>query len=158
VRQFRVYVDTSVFGGTEDEEFREPSRRFFERVRCGEYKVIVSPVTYGELQQAPDALHRVVDDLPEAAVEHVALSQEARELAQAYVDAGVVSESSLGDTAHVATATVARADLIVSWNFRHIVNFDRIRKFNAVNLMMGYPMLSVCSPMEVAYGDQDESL
>ncbi len=158
MRQLRVYVDTSVFGGTQDEEFRKPSRRFFERVLRGESTVIVSPVTYSELEQAPEAVQRVVDDLPEGAIEQVALSQEARELAKAYVDAGVLSESSLDDAAHVATATVARADLIVSWNFRHIVNFDRIRKFNAVNLMMGYPTLSVCSPMEVAYGDQDEDI
>jgi predicted nucleic acid-binding protein len=158
VHQARAYVDTSVFGGTEDEEFKDASRRFLERVRRGEYRVLLSPVTYGELAEAPDNVQQVVRDLPSAALEQVITGDEARQLADAYIDAGAVGEAARDDALHVATATVAGADLIVSWNFRHIVNYDRIRKFNAVNLMKGYRTVTFCSPLEVAYGDEDQDV
>jgi len=70
-------------------------------------------------------------------------------LAQAYIDAGILSSSRMADAIHVAAATVARADLILSWNFRHIVNYDRIRKFNGVNALNGYPPIEIYSPLEV---------
>ena len=63
----------------------------------------------------------------------------------------------LADAQHIAVATVARVDVLVSWNFRHIVNVDRIRGFNAVNLRVGYPLLEIRSPLEV-WRDDDEDL
>jgi len=158
VRRIRVYVDTSVFGGTQDEEFREASDLFLDRVRRGEYRILISEVTYGELEGAPEAVHRVLEDLPDAAFEQVPTGDEARALANEYIAAGVVGAGSLDDALHVATATVAGADLIVSWNFRHIVNYDRVRKFNGVNLMKGYQTVNVCSPLEVAYGAEGEGI
>lgn len=50
---------------------------------------------------------------------------------------------------HIALATVADVDLLVSWNFKHIVRFDKIRLFNAVNLEQGYKPLAIHSPREV---------
>ena len=82
-------------------------------------------------------------------------SDEADALAQAYVDAGALGKASLEDALHVATATVAGADLILSWNFRHLVNYDRIRRLNAVNLMNGYRPMDIRSPMEVGYEEED---
>jgi len=158
VRQIRVYVDTSVFGGARDEEFQDASLRFLDRVRNGDYRLLVSPITYGELEGAPAAVRQLVAELPDVVFEHVPTTDEAHELARAYIAAGALGAASLDDALHVATATVAGADLILSWNFRHIVNYDRIRKFNAVNLMKGYQSISVCSPLEVAYGDEDEAV
>jgi hypothetical protein len=70
-------------------------------------------------------------------------------LCEAYLEAGVVTPQSSNDAHHVALATVARADVIVSWNFRHIVHLDRIRRFNAVNLRDGYPLIDIRSPKEI---------
>ena len=55
----------------------------------------------------------------------------------------------------MAAATVADADLILSWNFKHIVNYDRIRGFNGVNLKHGYRALSIISPMELDADEQE---
>ena len=153
-----VYVDTSVFGGTQDEEFTESSRRFFQRVRNGEFSVLISQVSLDELSLAPDAVRAVLGDLPEQQVQRVAITDEVKALADAYITAGAIGEANVDDALHVAAATVARADVIVSWNFRHIVNFQRIRRFNGVNLASGYPMLDIRSPLEMDYGDQDEDI
>lgn len=150
MRRIRVYADTSVFGGAQDEEFQGPSRRFFELVDMGKYAVLLSEETLRELARAPEAVQSVWRNLPEAQVEEAPIDDEARDLAEEYVRTGVLGKASLSDALHVAAATVAGADLILSWNFRHIVNFDRIRGFNAVNMRLGYRAMTILSPLEVA--------
>ncbi|MBI4560022.1 MAG: hypothetical protein HY706_20715 [Candidatus Hydrogenedentes bacterium] len=88
-------------------------------------------------------------------IERLEVTDEVEVLADAYVAAGILSEASKNDALHVAVASVARADLIVSWNFRHMVNFQRIQLYNSVNLANGYGLIDVRSPLEVAYENED---
>ncbi len=85
-------------------------------------------------------------------VEVLPIGADVPELAEAYVRANVLAASSQNDALHVAAATAAGADLILSWNFKHIVNFSRIRGFNSVNVSLGYRTLTILSPLEVIYG------
>jgi predicted nucleic acid-binding protein len=158
MRKLRVYIDTSVFGGVADEEFAAPSQRFFARVMRGEYIVLVSREVLRELKSAPAAVRKVLDDVPGALLESISFDPAVESLADAYMAAGVVGKDSRSDALHVAAATIADADLIVSWNFKHIVNFDRIRKYNAVNILEGYAAIEIHSPAEVSYGDESEDL
>ncbi|HOE12784.1 MAG TPA: PIN domain protein [bacterium] len=148
-RKTRIYADTSVFGGVADEEFNAIAFRFFEEVRAGRHVLIVSEITARELQDAPLVIRRFVAGLPEDAMENLPFTPEMLELRDAYLSAKVVGRRWGDDAAHVAAATVTHADLIVSWNFRHIVNWDKIRAFNAVNLRLGYPLMTILSPREV---------
>ncbi len=145
----RVYVDTSVFGGVHDEEFAEHSRRFFQGVQSGKYMVLFSAETVRELGDAPQEVKGILDRIPPDCLRRVAMGPEIEELAQAYISAGVVGRASESDALHVAAATVARADVIVSWNFKHIVNYDRIHKYNGVNALNGYPSIEIYSPREM---------
>jgi predicted nucleic acid-binding protein len=156
VHRLRVYVDNSVVSGTQDEEFAEDSRRFFEMVHEGAYTVLISEVVLRELERAPEGARRAFADLPRDGVEEVPVDKEVEELARAYVDAGVLGRRRIADAIHVAAATVARADLVLSWNFKHPVNLGRIRGFGAVNALNGYPQVEIGSPLEVAYADEDE--
>lgn len=158
MHRIRVYVDTSVFGGMKDEEFGEATKQFFERVRRGRFLVLVSQVTADELADAPPAVQAVLMELPATCLEKVPAGKEALALATAYIEGAVLGPAHRADAIHVACATVARADLILSWNFKHIVNFDRIHKFNAVNLVLGYPQIEIRSPLEVEYGDENEDV
>ena len=150
----RVYVDTSVFGGVNDDEFAAPSRRFLARLKDGEFTIVVSAELLRELGSAPAAVKKELDDIPDELLEGVPVDLQVELLADAYVAAGVLGKASRSDAIHVAAATVAGADLIVSWNFKHIVNYDRIRKYNAINVLKGYRPLEIRSPAEVAYGDE----
>ena len=145
----RVYVSTSVFGGVHDDEFAEVSRRFFEQVSQGRFVVLLSRLTADELQDAPEAVLHVLTQLQPEQVERVVLTEETHELAQQYVEAGVLDKASIDDATHVAAATIAGAEVIVSWNFRHIVNFNRILGFNSVNTRYGYRSMVILSPREV---------
>ena len=129
MRKIRVYADNSVFSGTQDEEFAEASKRFLDCVQRGSFVVLVSQVTLDELARAPEKARQAFAELPTGGVEEVRLDDEVNELAQAYIDAGVLGSRRIADAVQVAAATVARADLMLSWNFRHLVNFKRIQKF-----------------------------
>ncbi|HEY5596918.1 MAG TPA: PIN domain-containing protein [Candidatus Bipolaricaulota bacterium] len=145
----RIYADTSVLGGCEDEEFREPSLRLLEAFVSGELTLVLSELTLRELEVAPREVRRQVARVPEAHVEALLVSSEAEELAAAYIADGAVGERMLADALHIALASVARVDVLVSWNFKHIVNLRRIHAYNAVNLKNGYPLLEIRSPREV---------
>ena len=154
-KNLRVYADTSVFGGVFDEEFKKPSRAFFEAVRQGRFKLVTSEVVYEEIRDGPKSVQEVFRDfLPIAEIADI--TSEAMELQKAYIDAGIVSLRYATDALHVALATLAQASLIVSWNFKHIVNFQKIPMYNAVNTLHGHGHVAIHSPLEVVeYEDQD---
>lgn len=153
---FRVYVDTSVIGGCADAEFAEESLRLFELARGGRLLLLVSDVVIRELTDAPARVRQILQDLPASAIEAAPLSEEVLRLRDAYLAAGVVGQQWIDDATHVAAATVAQADAIVSWNFKHIVRLDKIRAYNEVNRAMGFGVLTILSPKEVAYDNADE--
>lgn len=144
----RFYLDTSVFGGYFDPEFEAPTRRLFEDLSRRLGVGLVSGVVLRELSKAPSVvadLYRTGGGLWELVEE----SAESLELAEAYLAAGVVAEQFHDDCLHVALATVHRADALVSWNLKHIVQYHRIRGFNGVNLAQGYGVLDIRTPAEV---------
>lgn len=158
MHKLHIYVDTSVFGGVDDEEFADASNQFIEHVKQGKYVILVSEMTYRELRGAPEATQHVLRELPAESIEEVAIDDEVEELADAYIAAAVLGTAARADAVHVAAATVAGADVILSWNFRHIVNFNRIRAFNSVNLARGYRLIDIRSPLEMNDGDENENI
>ena len=149
MKRTRVYVDTSVIGGCLDEEFAADSRALIQAAREGRFVLLVSDLMAAEVKAGPPVLQDVLKDLPEASFERVAISEESEQLRDAYLAAKVVGRGHAKDAHHIALATVSRADLVVSWNFKHIVHWDKIRMFNAVNLREGYPAIEIRSPREV---------
>jgi len=111
--------------------------------------LLVSELLTEELLNAPPEVRELLASLPKGCVEAVAESFEAERLRNEYLEARVVGPASENDAHHVALATVAGADMIVSWNFRHTVHFEKIRGFNAVNLLEGYASMEIRCPTEV---------
>ena len=152
----RLYIDTSVFGGYYDEEFLEFTRPLFERLQKGEFKLIFSTVTQDELSFAPENVKKLVEGIKVENTEFIETTEEALDLATQYIVEKVVGQTSLPDCLHIALATINRADFLISWNFKHIVNVQRIRGYNAINIKNGYKQLEVRSPRDfMIYGDND---
>lgn len=147
--KLRVYVDTSVIGGCLDSEFAEESRALLDMACRGKIVLLISYLLLDELRRAPMSVKEILDAVPATQVEFLSPSEEAFRLHDRYLTEGVVSSGSSDDALHVALATVAKADIIVSWNFKHIVHYDKIRKFNGVNLMEGHSTIDIRSPLEV---------
>ncbi len=144
----RVYVDTSVIGGCLDEEFAEWSLAVMELAQRGEILLLISDLLTLELQGAPEEVRNLLPGVPEASRLAVHVNDETNALLQAYMKDKIVSRRYTTDAHHVAMASVHRADVLLSWNFKHIVHLDKIRKFNGVNLRMGYPLIEIRSPKE----------
>lgn len=149
MKRLRVYVDTSVIGGCLEPKFEAASRKLLDHARSGSIVLVVSTITREELKLAPPEVQHVLHALSGAAVENVDVPPEALDLADAYIRAKVIGPGMMSDAQHIATATVHRADVLVSWNFKHIVNLARVHGYNSVNLREGYPLLEIRTPHEV---------
>jgi predicted nucleic acid-binding protein len=151
----RFYFDTSVFGGVYDIEFDEPTLRLFEKVKLGEITCIYSDLTIGELENAPQRVRDFFNELPIDSLENVFMTDESLELAKEYINEKVVGKTSFDDCVHIALATINNADILVSWNFKHIVNIYRIRGYNSVNSRKGYKTLEIRSPKDIVDYEND---
>lgn len=149
----RIYIDTSVVGGYFDEEFKEATQLLFERLENNEIIFVISDLLDLELLNAPMNVRELLHNFSADKFYRVELTEEVIILADTYIFEKVVGQISLEDCRHIALATVSRVDVLASWNFKHIVNLDRIKGYNSVNLKLGYPMIEIRSPKDlINYG------
>lgn len=152
----RIYVDTSVIGGYYDDEFEEATKKLFERIENKDFDVYFSEVNETELVLAPQEVQDVKKLIPHDCYRYVELNEEAKQLAEAYINEKALGQASLNDAYHIAIASINRLDCLISWNFKHIVNFDKIKLFNSINLKLGYPLIDIRTPLEfLKYEDND---
>ena len=147
-KRFHIYADTSVFGGAFDDKFSDASGQFFELVRDGRFILATSALVEDELVKAPLPVRQLFNEIKNLSV-ILEVTEEARDLREAYLGEGIVSPNSLTDALHVALASVSGCRIIVSWNFKHIVNYAKIPLYNAVNILKGYNPIAIHSPWEV---------
>jgi len=145
----RIYTDTSVIGGCLDEQFKAASSRLFKWFEQGWAIIVVSELTLLELERSPLEVRMVLNRIPGRHREDVELTEEASELAAAYIHEGVAGKAQKVDAQHIAIATLSRVDVLVSWNFKHIVNLPKIRGYNSINLRRGLPLIEIRTPEEV---------
>ncbi len=146
----KVYVDTSVVSGIFDEEFSRYSDLIFQEFKKGIYTPVVSKITSDEIESAPK---HVVDKFNELLkyADYVELDDDAIELSRAYLKEGRFSQRMLADTLHIAVATINKVDILASWNFKDIVNLNKILVYNSVNIRYGYPIIEIRSPREIIH-------
>lgn len=147
----RIYIDTSVIGGYFDEEFKDATRELFKRFENNEITFVVSDLLDLELIGAPKNVRELPYKFSVDKFERVELTDEAVVLADTYIAEKVVGKTSLEDCRHIAIATINKVDVLASWNFKHIVNLDRIKGYNSVNYRLGYPMIEIRSPKDLIH-------
>jgi len=145
----RVYIDTSVIGGCIDQEFKEWSIKLFEEFKNGKKIAVISDITLDELDLAPKKVQNILKQIPDKYLKIVESNLETEELARQYILRKAVSEKFYFDSLHIAIATYYNVTVLSSWNFKHIVNLDRIIKYNSVNIEMGYKVLEIRSPRDI---------
>ena len=150
----RIYIDTSVVGGFFDEEFKDDTILLFQRLEKGEILFVVSDLLDLELINAPQNVSELLQNYSVEKFIRIELSEEAILLADTYILEKVVGKTSLEDCRHIAMATIHKVDVLASWNFKHIVNLDKIKGYNSVNLKLGYQMIEIRSPKDlINYGN-----
>jgi predicted nucleic acid-binding protein len=148
MRRLKLYIDTSVIGGYFDPEFENESKALFKKFQEKEFDLVISDLTQSELTRAPKNVKEIINNL-DLHPEIVSISPETISLAQEYINENVVGQTSMDDCLHIALATINKIDILVSWNFKHIVNIRRIRGYNAINILNGYPTLEIRSPKDI---------
>jgi hypothetical protein len=151
-----LYLGTSAIGGYHDVEWMADTRELWRQCEAGLWRFVASGLVAQELIAAPENVRQLFADTFDASTDLLPFTDEAEALAQAYLAAGVVTPKYADDARHVAICTVQHADHLVSWNFRHLVNVHRAAGFNAVNLLQGYPPVSIVNPKELIYGHAHE--
>ena len=148
MKRLKIYIDTSVIGGYFDEEFQEKTKPLFDEIIKGNYQVVISDLTEKELLKAPENVRTLLHKL-KIKFELIIVTTEGINLANEYINEQVVGKTSLDDCIHIATATIQKVDILVSWNFKHIVNLQRIKGYNGINLKKGYSTLEIRSPQDL---------
>jgi len=148
--KLRVYLDTSVFSAYFDNRVRDRQREteaFWARRQ--EFDLATSELGRDELRQASDPVQRrrLLGLLRGFTV--LAVTEEMKQLGQRYVSEGVFTATMLNDALHVAAAVISRQDVLLLWNFRHLVNRRRRAKVNDVNVEAGLPTIEILAPPEL---------
>ena len=153
----KLYIDTSVFDGNFDVEFAEYTVPLFERLNNGEFTMLFSTVTQDELDNAPKNVKDLIKNIKSEHTEFLDINDEVVDLALEYISEKVVGKTSYADCLHIALATINKADYLISWNFKHIVNVQRIIGYNAINIKNGYKQLEIRSPRDFVKYENDEN-
>jgi predicted nucleic acid-binding protein len=157
MKKLRVYIDTSVIAGCLDDEFSLESNQLMEAIKQEKFILLMSDIIVSELINAPQAVKDILLSIPQRVIEVVKITPEVLQLRDAYINEGVVTSKSINDATHVAAATIARADAIISWNFKHIVRLDKMKGYNQINLLNGYGILTIISPLEVTIDEANDN-
>ena len=157
MKKLRVYIDTSVIAGCLDDEFSLESNQLMEAIKQEKFILLMSDIIVSELINASQAVKDILLSIPQRVIEVVKITPEVLQLRDAYINEGVVTSKSINDATHVAAATIARADAIISWNFKHIVRLDKMKGYNQINLLNGYGILTIISPLEVTIDQANDN-
>ena len=149
MKQQRIYIDTSIVGGYFDTEFEKETKMLFQRLENKEVIFVVSTVLGQELNDAPQHVKTLLQNYDKSCFEEVELTVEAKQLANRYITERVIGRTSFEDCCHIALATIHKVDVLASWNFKHIVNLERIKGYNGVNLKMNYSIIEIRNPKEL---------
>ena len=145
----KLYLDTSVFSAYYDE--RTPERMRMTRdfwLMLERHEKLCSDLTIEELGQAHSGLREKLLALARNFTV-LSLTDEMRNLARVYVEEGVVPAKYFADALHIAAAVLGNADILVSWNFKHLVKRSTRLLVNYVNTKQGLRMIEILAPPEV---------
>jgi predicted nucleic acid-binding protein len=161
VKKLRVYLDTSVISHLDAPDVPDKeadTRRLWEDIRAGKYEVFISPVVVNEIEACYEAKRETLKRyLTEIDYSIVAIDDKAFDIASRFVDLGILRQKSFDDCQHIAAAIISGCDIIVSWNFKHIVNHKTTMGVKAITALEGYNDLLIYAPSSLIGGEGYDS-
>ncbi len=152
----KIYIDTSVIGGCFDTDFAAWSNGLMKDFSRGHFKPVVSELVGVEIEAAPEKVREKYAEILASGAEILVITGKVLDPAAAYRKYNILNPKFENDRLHIALATVHEVDILVSWNFKHIVHFDKIRMFNEINQKMGYKPIAIYSPREVTNYEEND--
>ena len=157
MRKPKIYLDTSVIShldAPDTPDKMNDTLKLWEEIRQGMYEVYLSDVTLDEIDRCSEPKQtRLVDYLSGISYSVIPLNTEIEVVAKQFVDNGILTNKSLDDCRHIACSIVCDCDIIISWNFKHIVNYKTMRGVKLVSALSGYDEVIICTPTILVEGD-----
>ena len=151
MKKLKVYLDTTIFNfvfADDTPKERDLTRKFFEYIE--KYDVFISDIVVEEIAKCSSPKREKMYDLiDQYDIEELNMDEETRQLAIKYIQQGIIPLKYQDDALHIAIASVNQMDVILSWNFEHIVKLKTKREVVGVNILMGYGAIDISSPLEV---------
>ncbi|OGO84628.1 MAG: hypothetical protein A2Y22_08195 [Clostridiales bacterium GWD2_32_59] len=158
-KKYKIYLDTSVISYLKQEDALEKMKdtlEFFDRARLGMYEIYISDISLEELYECPEPkLSYLQQYISTIEYKTIYMNDRAEELANKYVEDGVIREKSIDDAKHIALASENHLDAIASWNFKHIVNYKTMFGVNEVNTRERYGRIDIVTPSIIISGGED---
>jgi predicted nucleic acid-binding protein len=158
MRKLKIYFDTSVISHLDQQDALEKlneTHNLIEKVKAHEYDVIISSVTERELEDCPEPKRSILlgylQQIPHTVIP---LNEEMLTIADKILELGILKPKSLDDCQHIAAAIISGCDVIVSWNFKHIVNHKTMQGVKAVTAITGYPEMLIYTPTILIEGEE----
>ena len=151
MKKLRIYLDTSIIGylyqDTQPEKMAE-TQKLWEQIKNGAYEVFVSVLLLAELRNNSNEEIRniLLKFLAEINYEMVIVTSEIEKLARLIITQGILTKKSYEDCLHIATALVCDCNLLISWNFKHLVNIRTINGVRAISNLEGYRPIDIVTP------------
>ena len=160
MKRLKICLDTSVISHLDAPdalEKQEDTRKLWKAIQAGEYEAFISPMAVLELDNCPEPKRSVLaKQLQEIKYTLLRETDEVIELATQYLEAGILRKKSFDDCQHIAYACVNNCDMLVSWNFKHMVNIKTISGVKGVNMLAGYKEMPIYSPTMLVMGGADD--
>jgi len=159
MKKLKLYLDTSVISYLDQSDAPErmsETRLFWEQIKSGKYDVIISDIVIKEIENCDDKKKKILASyLAAITYELISLDERSIRLAEQFVDLNIIKEKHIDDRRHIAGAIVSGCDVIVSWNFKHIVNYKTQIGVKAVTALEGYKELLIFTPTVLLGGEDD---
>ena len=158
MRKQRIYLETTLFNFYFDKnrEAHADTVRLFDDIAEGKYEAYTSDYVINELEDAPvEKREKMIALIERYDIAVLSLNQEAEQLADAYVEQGIIPVKYRTDGVHIAVAAVYDLDMVISMNFQHIVKRKTKLVTGSVNAIRGYRVVEIYSPMEVGNDDDN---
>ena len=157
MKKLKIYLDTSVIShldNIEPADWVADTHKLWDEIRIGNYDVVISTVTKRELDVCAEPKRTtLLKYLEQINYSLVPLDVQMLTIADKVVELGILKEKSIDDCQHIAAAIVSGCNVIVSWNFKHIVNHKTIQGVKAVTAITGYPEILIYTPSILIGGE-----
>lgn len=160
MQKLKVYLDTSVISYLYQEDAQEKMQdtlQLWERFKEQQYEVYISDIVINEISDCTEEkLNILMDYMDQIEYHLIATDEDTVGLAEKFIDFGILKQKSFDDCQHIASAILAGCDIIISWNFKHIVNIKTIRGVKVITTLEGYKDLLIFPPSALLESEEDD--
>lgn len=153
MKKLKLYLDTSIFNFAKAEDVpfeKDVTLKLLDEIKTEKYEAYISEIVVLEISRAPaEVAMKLREVINSVNLIELPVDVNSQLLAKKYIEQGIIPAKYEDDALHIAIASVNNLDVIVSWNYKHIVKLKTKREVTGINALLGYKEIEIYSPLEV---------